>query len=362
MGYRMVILGNGLLMMVICISSVRGKADIPLGGGPGGLDGIKIVPTNGITARLDRIADADAGKPAVKVTFTKSDDTRRFLALEARPSGYPVNPRSVALRYRLQLTKGNAPRLAMILYAQGGGSWFKVGGQALEAANTFTDGRLSLTALRQTAFSEDVKGQLAWDQIGKVWIGLILDGPAEGTFEVSQARLTTEPYKPTQPLRITGVGPGSWSLAADGAVLGKITTPNEGPDGKPCMKFEFTMPGHRHMYALPTTSIPSAELDGYTALRFTYKAALPPGISGLLVTLAEQGGGQYYADPAPPASANWSTITIPFDKFKFASWSKDQNDKLDIDEVGSIIIGMHGAGNGDTVSGTISATDVEFIP
>jgi hypothetical protein len=295
------------------------------------------------------------------VTFTKAGEERRLLALEGQPRCNPTGAQAIALRYRVQLTKGEAPRLAAILFERGGGAWFKVRTNRVTMGD-FTEGRLSVASLQPAAFSQDQSGELEWDQVEKVWVGLVFDGEAEGRWEVGQARFTSEPYQPTEPLRITGDGPGQWSVGQDPAVQSTLTTPNEGPDGKPCMKFEFQFPGGRHMYALPSTPMPEAELEGYRALRFTYQATLPEGIQGLLVSLFERNGGQYCADPLPSAQADWTTLTLPFDQFKLGSWSKDANGKLDPEQIGSISIGTHGTASGEGGSGTIRATDIEFVP
>ena len=178
---------------------------------------------------------------------------------------------------------------------------------------------------------------------------------------MSEARFTDEPYKAETPIAITGGDkPGSWNVGKDPAVQSTLTTPNEGPDGKPCMKFEFRFPGQRHMYALPSVPVPGADLEGYSALRFRCKASLPQGLRGLLVTLAERGGGQWYCEPPP--SPEWGVITLPFAQFQLAGWSKDDNGKLDLDQIGSIIIGTHGTAIGEGGPGTISVADVQFVP
>jgi hypothetical protein len=127
------------------------------------------------------------------------------------------------------------------------------------------------------------------------------------------------------------------------------------------MKLEFTFPGGKHMYCVPATPVPEVELEGYVGLRFTYKAALPPGIEGLLVMLGES-GGQFPADPAPPPSDDWTTVTLLFSDFELGSWSKDDNGQLDPNKVSSVHIACHGAATGAGGPGTIWATDIEFVP
>ena len=332
--------------------------------------GFTLVPLNGIEAAIEAGASADAGLIA-KVPFVKKGDERRLLALGTRPEGDPASAKALAVRYRVTLAKGEPPRLALAVFEKGGTAWYRVGGTPL-AVGESAEGRLPLGTLRQAEFSkrtevEPVKpgvpeAAVAWKNVEKTWIGIVIDGPAEGTFEIGQARYTSEPYMPAKPLRVTGDGPGAWTASADKAVKSTLTTPSEGPGGKPCMKLEFKFPGRRHMFATPSTPVLGGELEGYKALRFTYKATLPPGIKGLLVTVGERGGAQYYADPAPPASVEWTTITIPFDKMKLASWTKDTNGKLDVDLIERVMIGAHGTASGDGGAGVIYAADVEFVP
>jgi hypothetical protein len=322
---------------------------------------VKLAGVSGVEAKLAPAADSALGKGAVRATFRKAGDERRMLALEARPARAIAGARAVALRYRLTLAKGGAPRLALVCFDPDGGAWFKVGSEPL-AVGAAAEARLPVGSIKPAAFSRKPGAELDWDRVQKVWLGVVFDGPAEGTFEVADARFTSEAYRPTRPLRITGDGPGAWSAGQDPAVQSTLTTPNEGPGGKPCMKYEFALPGGRHMYAIPGTPMPAAEVEGYQALRFTYKATIPEGIKGLLVMLGEQGGAQYWADPMPPPSAEWTTITIPFDQFTLGTWTKDADGKLDIGQVNRVFIGLHGAAAGNGGSGTIWATDVEFVP
>jgi len=225
-----------------------------------------------------------------------------------------------------------------------------------------TEARLPLASFRRAAFAQDEDEDIQWEQVEKLWLGLAIDGPARGQLILGRAVLTSEPYRPTKPLKVTDGGPGEWSVGHDRAATAKTTTPPEGPDGKPCMRLDYAFPGGRHMYVVPSTRLPEAELEGYKALRFTYKATLPEGIDGLLVMLMERDGTQYYADPAPPASAEWKTVTIPFTSFQRGTWTKDENSRLDLNDVGSVAIGLHGTTADTRAKGTIWAADVQFIP
>jgi hypothetical protein len=352
-------------MVMLALSAAYAQVNVPIGGGDAGIGNLKLVPVNGARVTLKPVANADAGKPAMKVDFQKDGDERRFIALEGVPAGNPAGAKAVALRYQLTCKGAKAARLSVMFWDKSGSAWFKVGPDAPDSP-TFDEGRISVASLRKSSFSEGAAENIDWGNIGKVWIGVVIDGPATGSLQISRAVLTSEPYRPTAPLRITGDGAGQWNVGQDPAVKSTLTTPNEGPDGKACMKVEFQFPLGRHMYMTPTVAVPPAELDGYQSLRFTYKAALPAGVigPGLLVTLSERSGAQYTLDAPdmPPPHEDWTTVTIPFAQFKLAGWSKDDNNHFDTDQISAVTIGCHGAANADDGKGTIWVSNVEFVP
>lgn len=359
---RLVFRACGVLTLLAPnLVSAQEAVNVPLGGGPNGIDGLRLAAVSSMTAKLEKKTPADNGKAAIAVAFRKTDDQRRLLALEAQPKVSPAGAKAVVLRCRVNLSQGDSPRPALVLFDRSGGSWYKVAPNQV-SRGSFAEIRISVQGLRRTAFSGEGTGELEWDRLAKVWVGLVLEGPAEGRFELSEARFTSEPYKPSGPLRVTGDGAGTWSVGNDPAARVSLTTPNEGPGDKPCMKLDFQFPGRRHMYAVPSTPLPVVELEGYGGLRFTYKATLPQGLAGLLVMLGERNGAQYFVDPPPPASADWTTVTIPFANFRLGTWSKDSNGKLDLEEVDRVMIGVHGTAAEDVGNGTIWATDIEFVP
>jgi len=296
----------------------------------------------------------------VALRYSKTSQERRLLALQAKPEGDAEGAKTLNLKYRVQLLSGSAPKLALIVYDADGGSWYKVSSEPV-VVDKMTDGRLSVTSLRQAAFSSDASGELEWANVEKVWVGVVIDGPSNGVLELGAARLTNEPFKRDKPLAITGDGPGKWSVGKDPAVTAQLTTPDEGPDGQPCMKFEFSLPGGRHMYAIPSTALPTSDLDGYSALQLTYRAELPAGIKGLLVMVGEAGGAQYMVEPMPAASDEWVTLTIPFSQFQLGGWTKDANNQLDLDQCRTVFVGTHGAADAAD-EGVIMAVDVKFLP
>jgi len=316
---------------------------------------LRLVEVSGVAARLS------VGAHQAKVVFDKREDLRRLLALEMRPVGVVGEPKALVLRCRLSLTRGAAPRPAVVVYDRDGEAWFKVRRTPV-ATGAWAEERVSLRGLRKAAFSRDASRELRWNRVEKVWIGLAIDGPAAGAFELSQARFTNEPYHPTHPLRVTGTGPGTWTVSKDKAAKAKITTPREGPNGRACMKAEFTLPGGRHMYMVPSTPVPNLDLEGYGALRFKYRARLPEGLKGILVLLIESDGAQYWADPMPPPSEQWKTVTIPLKNFKLGRWSRDPEGRLRVEDVSRVAIGTHGTPSGTGGDGVIAAADIEFVP
>jgi len=333
----------------------QGCAAPPSAAAAGRIAGWRWVPAACIEARLAKSADG------VQVAFAKSGEERRFLALERETDGVAADAKALSVRYLLRLTRGNAPRLGLLVFERDGGAWFKVGAMPL-AVGEAAEARLPLRSLRKAEFSLGGGEEVRWPQVAKLWLGLLLDGPAEGTLELGEVHFTAEPYRPPGPLRVPVEGVGLWSVGKDPAVQAELTLPPDGPDGKPCMKFVFAFPGGRHMYALPTLALPEIELDGYRVLRFTYKVTLPKGIDGLLVSLQERGHAQYYADPGPPASEEWRAATIPFDALKLGAWSKDENGRLDLGEVASVTIGLHGTAAEPKAGGIILVSEVEFVP
>lgn len=292
--------------------------------------------------------------------FAKTGAERRLLGIHAVPVGPTTGVKSLVTRYRLELAEGAPPRLAVVVFDEEGGSWYRVG-EALSPGPP-TEGRVSLSALRPTAFSTHAAASLVWNKVTHLWFGFVADGAVRGTVDFQEARLTSEPYRPSQPVIVTGDDPGQWSVSQDPAVVSTLTTPNEGPDGRPCMKYEFTVPAGRHMYCIPGTGVPAAELEGFSGLRFTYKATIPEGQGNLLVSVQERGGAQYYADPGPPPSADWTTVTLPFSTFKFATWSRDDNNQLDLADVIRVSIGCHGTPRGENLQGLIMVCDIQFVP
>ncbi len=344
--------GMFALLCLAFAGSAGAALNVPLGD-------LKPAVSEGMAADIQVEATAD-GPAAVVMSFDKKSAERRLLAVRAVPAGDPAGTVAFTARCDLSMETGQAPKLALILFDNDGGSFYKVGGNDLAAGES--EARLSIAATRKTAFSQGAD-ELALSDVAFVWLGVVIDGAARGTVRLSAPRLTDEPFRPTTPFVITGEDPGKWSVGQDPAVTSTIDTPNEGPDGKACMKYEFEFPGNRHMYAIPRVELPAGDLEGYTALRFTYKAEIPEGISGLLVTLSERNGAQYcVTPPPPPTGGEWQTSTVPLTNFTLGGWTKDDNGQLDLVDVTAVTFGLHGTARDAVGEGTIWCTDLQLVP
>ncbi|HOX38622.1 MAG TPA: hypothetical protein PL033_11585 [Candidatus Brocadiia bacterium] len=318
-----------------------------------------VAPGGGVPVSIPAVNAAGSGNAAI-LAFNKASGERRSVWFEYRGAMPIPEPQSVAIRYRLELASGEKPRPAIAFSDKAGNCWFKVDAYPCETGKEAAVS-LPVTSLRAAGFNSDPAKNACWPEMTRFRFGLVIDAPAAGTLSLLGATFSNHPYTATRPLRVTGDGPGAWSLSHDPAVAAAVTTPNEGPDGRPCMKTEFRFPGGRHMYLIPSVPIPATDLEGFKSLRLTYKATLPKGIAGLLVMLQEDSGCQYMAVPMPPASEEWRTLIIPLKDFKLGDWSRDANNRLDPAQARSIMVGAHGtaAAAGD---GAIRVIDVEFLP
>lgn len=310
----------------------------------------------GATLTVTRAMDPQAAGPKVSVDFAKPGEERRFLALETAPLKPLAAYQAMELTFSAQAEAGVSLMPAIMVYERDGAVWFR-SGRAIENTPGKTL-RLSLAGMRQAAFSTNAGPDVAWDKVNRLWFGFLADGKGTGSFAVTKLVLTSEPYRPTEPVSVFDPNAARWSVSADPAVKKELTTTKD-EQGRAVLKDSFTFPGGRHMYLVPTQPVPEIDMGGYSGLRFTYKATAPEGINGLLVSVTE-GGGQFVATPAPPASGEWQSVVIPFADFKLASWSKPQDTKLDLDAISGISFGMHGVSKGG--DGEILLRDIEVVP
>lgn len=328
-------------------------ARIPLGGGEQGAEGLTLVRLPAVDATALPVAGS-----GTQLRFVKAGNERRIVALEGKPSGPITEEMALLLQYRLTTKQESLPQLAVVAMERDGGVWYRTA-EVSPPAGQIVDLRLPLSrTFTRAVFAADADESVRWDQVERVWVALLIDSPTEATLDITRVIFTDEPFRPTSPWVVKG----DWQAAHDPAVKDAVAVENAGPENQPCLVYSFTMPGGRHMYAIPRAPTGVEELAGYSALRFAYRAELPEGINGLLVMLLEAGGAQYTADPPPPGSAEWTTVTIPFDRFQRGGWSKDDNDRLDLNEVRHVAIGLHGTAKPSEASGKILIGKVEFVP
>lgn len=344
---RTAILGVAILAQ----STWAAPQPVGVGGGTSGLQGLKPAAVGGLKVSFKAAADA------LTLTFDKAGPERRLLAVEGAPQGDLSWVKTIATKYQLELAGGSA-RLAVVLFDQDGGVWYKIAGETCETGAT-TDASLSVNSLSQATFSEDQDNQLGWNALRRVWLGIVIDGQAKGTLKLLKAQFSPDEYKPSKPLAVTFSDPKQWPIGQDGAVKSVLTTPQAGPDGQTCMQLEMTFPAGKHMYCLPAVNLPRAEMDGYRALTFKLKGTAPKPIGKLLVSVFEADGSQYCLEPAD--SAEWKTIELPLDKFKLGGWSKDENGRLDLGQINKVSIGCHGTAAGDG-KGLLTVCDIAFVP
>jgi len=346
-----------LSLLCVLVAGVCGAAEtsIPICCNKDAFTPLEPASLAGASLTVTRAMDPQAAGPKVSVDFAKSGEERRFLALQTAP----LQP--LAAYQALELTfsaraDGVALMPAIMVYERDGGVWFR-SGRAIEntAGRTI---RLSLAGMRQAAFGTSTEADVAWAKVDRLWFGFLADGKGSGSFSFTKLVLTSEPYRPTEALSVFEPDAARWSVSADPAVKKELTTVKD-EQGRPLLKNHFTFVGGRHMYLVPTQPVPEVEMGVYSGLRFTYKATVPEGIDSLLVCVNE-GGGQFVANPAPPANGEWQTVVVPFANFKLASWSKPQDPKLDLDAISGITFGVHGVSKGG--DGEILLRDIEVVP
>jgi hypothetical protein len=295
----------------------------------------------------------------MRVIYSKTGPERRLVAAELRPTQPLGQFRALDLRYRLAPAPRTGVRFALLAYERGGGVWFR-SGHPLAAADEFRECRFPLQGMRQTAFSQDASGQLEWDQIERLWVGVMVDGEGDGSFEFAKLLLTSETYRATEAVSLFRADAAQWSVGADPAVDMQPLELVE-VEGAKCLRLRFRFPGGRHMYYVPAQPLDELEYSAYEGLRFTYRATLPAGVSGLLVCVVES-GGQFVATPPPEATNDWVSVTVPWSGFPLGAWSKDDNGHLDIDAIERVCVGAHGTATGEGGEGEILIRAIDAVP
>lgn len=315
----------------------------------------RVAPPIGLNTRWTQT------KEGFVVKFSKPNKERRLLVLETSSPNI-AKAKSVSLRFRLKFTSipvsGLEVRSAVLAFGPAGEVWFKVS-IPIEVKEEENEWHIPLRGFQPTAFTKS-ETEPDLTKIRRLQVGLALDGACDGIWEVRHISLNTEPFKPTRPLVVPISPKEQLTLIHDPAAKARTEIVKEGE--KLIWRTEFTIPGGRHMYVLPVLPVPDADLTGYSALQLTYRARLPVGIKALLITLVERDGSNYYTDWLATPTEEWRTLTIPLNEFRLGSWSQDENGKLDLDQIGSIIVGMHGTTSEREGNGEIWVMSIAFVP
>jgi hypothetical protein len=352
--------------MLACLIAVPGSnlagqepagVNVPLVGKDGG-SGLTAAPTTGVEVSAQMFKEKPPGTRTTVLRFGNSHSERRLAALEGVPEGTIEGARVLAFEYSVEMQQGEdgrpwigvTPPIVALFFEKDGGVWYRIrNGYDHEKVRVPLRG-----AFERAAFATDDDDSIRWEQVERIWLGLLIDRPGSGFLLMSEPRFTDEAFRPNSPAYVNR---GRFrDVAQDPAVRGKLTLPDF-----TTTEYRFEMPGGRHMYAMFRIPVEVDELDAYSALQFTYQADLPQGIDGLLVMLIERDGTQYRAIPAPAENADWNTVTLPFSQFVLGSWSKDENDRLDLEQVNLVAIGIHGT-TPSAASGVIRVREMQFVP
>jgi hypothetical protein len=96
--------------------------------------------------------------------------------------------------------------------------------------------------------------------------------------------------------------------------------------------------------------LPKGALTGAAKLSFSAASQKP---AKLIVQVEERGGGKYNTTVEVPGNADRAEINVNFADFKPAADSKDDNNKLDLDQISQFLI--------IDASGLIDNTDADNI-
>lgn len=329
--FCMILLGAGAAACV-------GQGDLELRG---------LGPTAGVQARMSH-------EDGAAIDFSKAAPGRRMVALDFAVGKLPEPVKALEAECRLKVSEGLACRWALVVVEGDGEDWVKIAG-APETGESARTVRISVSAPRRMEYATAGDGVLDWAGVERVWFGLVVDGVGDGRLEVKGARLTSETARPDKPVQI-GLAAENWTQHKDPAAEGKLGVGEGG-----ALRIDFRFPGGRHMFCTNSRALPAEELEGYGALGLDYSAALPPGISGLLVLIATADGTCYRADPMPgPGQA--IVARLPLNEFTRAEWTSRGPERLNMAEAVTIWVGVHGAATGDGGPGFIEVRRLALEP
>lgn len=313
-----------------------------------------------VSAVGGELLDGVPAEGAVRIAFRREVEDRCFVGLDIPLGRVGFTPQSYAAQYSLHIDGEGEARPAIVVWT-GGGVWYRVSARPLEPGVS-ADVGMPLAAMLSAAFSSSRAGAPDWALVSRIRVGAVVDGACEGVLTVARARISAEPYRASAPQDVPLPDASGWDLGKDPAADARVSRLAEGPEGEDCYRLDFTFPGGRHIYAVPVMRLPPSDLGAFSSLELTYKAELPEGLAGLLLTLNEEGGAVYCADPAPPAAAEWRTLSVPFADLRLGSWTGDANGRFDPEQVTRMSIGVHGTAVGAGGGGVVRVARIRFLP
>jgi len=151
-------------------------------------------------------------------------------------------------------------------------------------------------------------------------------------------------YPTATPLDLTDLAKWHEMVAADGHMTMSIT-----PDKHWLLNVTF---GKSDPWVYPQLATPPNAFTNRQALVIRAKCANPASVR---VILWETGGAGYFTNfPTIPADGKWHAVALPFDKFTPLGGTTDANNKLDLDQISKISLGM----NSPSKENTLEFSDV----
>jgi hypothetical protein len=170
----------------------------------------------------------------------------------------------------------------------------------------------------------------------KVWVRGAFPGPKVAP-SVSHARVDLSSVEPTRRESLNLESPAAWkpNISGNGTMEVKA-----GAEGGVSFPIAFTAAGDRWCY-------PSAPFDPprdwrkFQALAFEYRFDTDDPGTVVRAQIIEKGGSAYIT-PAYPASREWRRVVALFTDCGYGPWSaKDEDGRLDLDDVGGLLIGCN---------------------
>ncbi len=170
----------------------------------------------------------------------------------------------------------------------------------------------------------------------KVWVRGDFPGPKVAP-SVSHARIDLSKVEPARRQTLDLDAPAAWLANISGN--GKMEI-QPGAEGGVAFAITFTAPGDRWCY--PRVTFPrTQDWSKFQALAFEYRCDTEDPDTVVRVQPLENGGSAYIS-PAFPATKTWRRALVLWSDCSYGPWSpKDADGKLDLDDIGGLLIGCN---------------------